>query len=73
MQDADVQRGKLDAVFADLATKVRPSDVLVFFLELSAGDAFIRSEPDAGLYATLKFVDDRKFLFIELRAIPRVG
>ena len=38
-----------------------------------AGDAFIRSEPDAGLYATLKFVDDRKFLFIELRAIPRVG
>ena len=32
VQDAEVQRGKLDAVFADLATKVRPSDVFVFFL-----------------------------------------
>jgi WD40 repeat protein/uncharacterized caspase-like protein len=32
VQDADVQRGKLDAVFAELASKVRPSDVFVFFL-----------------------------------------
>jgi WD40 repeat protein/uncharacterized caspase-like protein len=32
VQDADVKRGKLDAVFVELASKVRPSDVLVFFL-----------------------------------------
>jgi uncharacterized caspase-like protein len=32
VQDADVMRGKLDAMFAELASKVRPSDVLVFFL-----------------------------------------
>jgi uncharacterized caspase-like protein len=32
VQDADVKRGKLDAVFGELAGKVRPSDVLVLFL-----------------------------------------
>jgi WD40 repeat protein/uncharacterized caspase-like protein len=32
VQDADVKRGKLDAVFGELAGKVRPSDVFVLFL-----------------------------------------
>jgi WD40 repeat protein/uncharacterized caspase-like protein len=32
VQDADVRRGKLDAIFTELATKVRPTDVFVFFL-----------------------------------------
>jgi WD40 repeat protein/uncharacterized caspase-like protein len=32
VQDTDVRRGKLDTVFTELATKVRPTDVFVFFL-----------------------------------------
>lgn len=32
LSDADVKRDKLDATFTDLASKIRPSDVFVFFV-----------------------------------------
>jgi hypothetical protein len=57
---------------SEIAIGLGATETTEHWIHLSA-DAFIRSEPEAGLYRNLNFVDDGKFLFAGLRAYPRVG